>query len=78
MPPRLIGDLTIARDSTSQAFVQFVRQLRACRECGETAGFFDKICKHCGAGSPVRIPISASVIIVAIVAQAAIVVLRVM
>lgn len=76
MSARLIGDLTFARKAATHAFEQFVGQLTACRECGKTAGFFDKICRHCGAGNPVRIPISASVMIAAVVAQMAIVVLH--
>lgn len=78
MSARQIGDLMIARESARHAFDQFVRQLRACRECGETAGFFDNICKHCGAANPVKIPVSASVMVTAVAAQMAIVFLRAM
>ena len=73
---RLIGDLRIARKAADHAFDKFVRQLSGCRECGEVAGFFDKICRHCGAGNPVKIPVSASVMITAVAAQMAIVFLR--
>lgn len=75
---RLIGDLTIAREAASKGFDQFVRQLTACRECGKGAGFFDDICRHCGAGNPVKIPVSSSVMVAAVAAQLAIVFLRVM
>jgi predicted amidophosphoribosyltransferase len=73
---RPIGDLMIARKATSHAFEQFVRQLRACRECGDTAAFFDNICRHCGAANPVKIPVSASVMVTAVAAQMAIVFLQ--
>jgi hypothetical protein len=78
VPASLIGDLSNARKAARTAFGQFVHQVRACRECGESAGFFDSICHHCGAGNPVKIPVSASVMIMAVAAQLAIVFLRVM
>lgn len=71
------GAPSIAGVSASSILGRFVRQLSACRECGEVAGFFDNICRHCGAAHPVKIPVSASVIITAITAQMAIIVLRI-
>lgn len=56
---------------------QFIRALSACRECGDPANPFDPICPHCGAGNPVKIPVSTSVVVTAIAAQIAIVVLRI-
>lgn len=47
-------------------FDQFVRQLKVCRECGGVAEFFDNMCDHCGAANPVKIPVSQSVLIVAV------------
>jgi hypothetical protein len=78
MPAQLNRGLSIAREATNNKFGQFVRQLRGCRECGEVAGFFDNFCGHCGAAHPVKIPVSASVMITAVAAQMAIVFLRAM
>ncbi len=78
VPAQLTGDRGIARAATNSMFGQFVRQLKACRECGEVAGLFDTICSHCGAAHPVRIPVSAGVMITAVVCQIAIIILRAM
>jgi hypothetical protein len=56
---------------------EFIRELTACRECGDPANLLDPICPHCGAGYPVRIPVSASVVVTAIAAQIAIMVLQI-
>ncbi len=78
VPASLTGDLCAARKAARRVFDQFVHDLRACRECGEPAGFFDNICSHCGAGNPVKIPVSTSVMITAVATQLAIVFIRVM
>ena len=78
MSAQLIGDLAIVRETTCRAFGQFVRELKACRECGEMVGLFDKICRHCGAGNPVKIPVSVSVMVTAVSAQMVIVFLHAM
>lgn len=76
MSTRPNGDLTIARDAASRVWGEFFRQLKGCRECGKRAGFFDPICRHCGVANPVKIPVSASVMVTAVAAQVAIVFLR--
>jgi len=60
----------------AEACRKFDLQLRACRECGQPAGYFDTICCHCGAGNPVKLPISPCVMFTAVAAQMAIVLLR--
>ncbi|MGI6418443.1 MAG: hypothetical protein ACOX1P_22570 [Thermoguttaceae bacterium] len=65
------------KHQTPRFIRQFIRELSACRECGNSANLFDPICPHCGAGTPVKIPVSASVVVTAIAAQIAIVVLRI-
>ena len=45
----------------------------ACRECGRPAKLSWKTCEHCGAGNPVRINISASVLITGVGSELSIV-----
>ena len=47
-------------------FDQCVCRLKVCRECGGVAGLFDSMCHHCGAANPVKIPVSQSILIVAV------------
>jgi ribosomal protein L40E len=47
-----------------------VRESLVCRECGKQVGLLADVCDHCGAGNPVRIHVSPSLLITAISCEA--------
>jgi hypothetical protein len=49
---------------------QFVEELRTCRACGQRVCTWDDVCRHCGAGHPVRIGCSRMVVVTAVASEA--------
>ncbi len=41
----------------------------ACRECGQLASPWDRVCKHCGTGNPVKIGVSPQLMLTAVVCE---------
>ena len=55
---------------------RLAEEATACRECRRRVSFLSKICRHCGAGNPVRIPVSPSVVVTVFGSQLAIIFLK--
>ena len=47
-----------------------IRESLLCRECGKPVGPLANVCDHCGAGNPVKIHISLTLLVTAIASEA--------
>jgi hypothetical protein len=52
------------------------RRLATCRVCGAPVAIFDEICAECGAGSPVQVQVSPSLIFTTFLSAAFLVFLK--
>lgn len=63
----------LRRDLLSRA-----REIFACRSCGHQANPFWRLCEHCGAGHPVQVRVSPSLVVTIVTCEVSIVLLQLM
>lgn len=66
LPPAFRQRLQDAKTSVCRR----VRESLLCRECGKQVSPLADVCDHCGAGNPVKIHVSPSLLITAITCEA--------
>ena len=76
LPTRLGIAVRNAAHGVREYLRRLAKDVSECRECGRPANFFSTICKHCGAGNPIKINISLSVLVTGIVCELTLVFLQ--
>ena len=66
LSPAVLNWLRDARTSVRRR----VHESLLCRECGQQVRLLANVCEHCGAGNPIKIHVSPSLIITAAACEA--------
>lgn len=64
----LAHNLGRVKDFSSSMWARFAKPF-CCRECGREVRFFADICQFCGAGSPVKVRVSPTLLATLVAAQ---------